>query len=122
MKYLFLQSEKKSKKAFYVFEIKTPLANKLYKKLKMLPILTDCANGGWVRISDIPENYLNDFEVELLSAIEKFKLSGIILMTQYEYDLSKILKFLGLNKMARKYFSQYLNNHYNKILSNVRKS
>lgn len=122
MKYLFLESKNKSRKVFYVFEIETSLANKLYKKLKMLPILTNCVNEGWVRISDIPENYLNESEIDLFSQIERFKMSGVILMTQYEYDLSKVLKFLGLSKMAKRYFGQYLNNHYNKVLSNVRKA
>ncbi len=122
MKFLLLESEFESRSVFYVFELSSAkFANKLYKKLRMLPLLTNVVKNGWVNICDIPEDYLSLQEFQVLNRITKYKITGVILMSEYEYALSTIIKALNLDKVMKKTFGDILKNHNNKILKDFRR-
>ena len=123
MKYLLLQSENEKKQTvLYAFAIDANwIANNLYKKIRKLPVLTDCVKDGWVNISDIPKDYLTLQEFEMLNPIGKYKITGVILMTKYEYDLASTVRELGLVSKVKKHLSKIIKSHYKIVLENVRK-
>ena len=123
MKYLLLQSENEKKQTvLYAFAIDANwIANNLYKKIRKLPVLTDCVKDGWVNILDIPKHYLTLQEFEILNLIGKYKITGVILMTKYEYDLASTVRELVLVSKVKKHLSKIIKSHYKIVLENVRK-
>lgn len=120
MKYLVIQSNQTGRVQTHLFPISdSKKLDKFYLKLKRLFLFDIVRVGGFYLVSDLPREMFDEWEWGILLKIENFQLKNLMIMTQYEYNLIRVIDFLGMRKKIRKQLGEYLKQQNKKILQYV---
>ena len=121
MKYLLIQTKPDSEFQNWLFPIDdSRKLSRLYRKLKMLFLRDLPCEGNFYRVSNLPQTIFTEWEWEIVSKMENFRLANMVVMTQWEYDLIRVIDVLGMRMEVRKSLQRYINQKNKQILQDVR--